>query len=211
MAMTGTIDGTNVAPNLKLKLYWKVDNINNDTGAATLYYKLYIDGSNTVWYLGYGTNNFNLNNTNIYKRTSFGNGDYNNKLILYGRQADNGKTTTVKEGETWYGIPVGKWYTVVSTLAESSMSIQFDEEGYVSIPASGTITSSGGAGSINTTITPDRIDRFKKSRRTSDRGSSWSQDKYFWKTTDGGVTWKKCNAYKTSNGTASSPTWTKIS
>ena len=210
MAMSGRIEGGYVASNLRLYLDWSITNWSEDTGIGTLNYKLFIDGSNTVWYLGYSTNNVKIGSSTIYSKTDFGNGSQSNKYILYGRQADNGKSTTIKANETWYGLAVGKWYVVMSTLASGSMEIQFDEEGYFSTSVSGTVTSSGGSASISGTITPDRIDRFKKSRHTSNGGSSWSQDRYFWKTNDYGVTWRKCNAYVTYNGTSSRPTWNKI-
>ena len=60
---------------------------------------------------------------------------------------------------------------------------------------------------FNETIYPDRIERFNKARGSNNSGSSWSQDKYVWKTTDYGATWKKCNVYRSTN---SGSTWSKV-
>jgi hypothetical protein len=183
---------------------WSTSNINADKGTATVNWSWYVSGnSNKIWSLIYGDTGSNYLTVAGVSKWSLNGYHYKDGYpASYGSTAhfSNG---VIKTDQDW--CP----YTYVyASLASGSFTIYYSEDGNASFTVSGAICcfNNNTVSRLSTTIYLDKIDRFNKSKKTANFGSSWGNAN-FWKTVDGGRTWSKCNGYKTTNYGSS---WSKL-
>jgi len=223
MANKGTLKTNSAFPGttgLWIYFDWEVKNPDPIAGTATLNYKLYgYNSSATTKYRIYGTdrNYFQLDGDKIWNVTSTGDGTKSKPYPMYTREDQDKQTTHYVSRPSYTFDGYVKKYGI---LAKGSKTIYYNDEGYTSFTVYGVFQCLYGTGSDKRiyirdgsgaiTVTPDRIERYSKGRRTVNSGSNWSQNQFVYKTTDYGAHWNKCNIYKTTNGTSSSPTWNKL-
>ena len=195
--------------------YWSLSNIDADKGTATLNWSYKVTGGAKVgsyyytWIAAYGDGNKNYlkinDSTKWYNNSQYKDGY---RLVWgahfvdsYVHQDHNG----VYEAT---GYSSYSWVYMYIFLADGSQTIYYDDDGNTSFTVAASIcgVSNNDVSSFSETVYPDKIERYSKSKKTSNSGASWGNVN-FWKTTDGGRTWKKCNGYKTTNSGSS---WSKI-
>jgi hypothetical protein len=216
MANSGTLysNGNLVTTNLSARLDWWIDNIDNAAGTGTLHYKLYLDGNDTYDTKVNTTGEYNfcqIDGSDIYRLNWTGSGAKGDPYICYVKQSRDNRTPSYASGDWEFT----GWFVKWGVLAEGSRTIYYNDDGYASFRVYGAFHCYYYASDnnlsqrvwINEVVSPDRIERFNKAYGTGNSGSSWGRDKYVWKTTDYGATWKKCNVYKTTNSGSS---WSKI-
>lgn len=222
MASSGTEKTGTLKGSLYVKFEWSVDNINTSARTGTLHYKVYCtrDDSETYKYYVYDTNNyFKIDGDYVYRVVSsggnyksnpyqLGTGSSTNPYKLYTSDSSFDKTTKKLSG--YYAPLTDKQGFFLKVLAEGTKTINYDANGDGSFTIDGKFHCYNGDAPTRTmskTITLDRINVNSRAQRTANAGSSWNNDVYAWKTTDGGNTWTKCNLYRT---TDAGQTWTKI-
>lgn len=210
--------GGNIGSPLSMWFEWEVTNIDAEAGTGTLNWKLYGSSSKTTKYQIFGTdrNYCTLDGVEIFNASPLGSGTKTSPIKMYTRK-DQNKTTPylIPSGKGWDESLVGKYTVWLGALAEGSKTIYYDDEGYASFTVYGVFQCYYGAGSNykkylnkDKEVTyVDKIDRYSRGQRSANYGSSWNKDVFFWKTTDYGRTWTKCNVYHTTNYGSS---WTKM-
>lgn len=216
MANSGTIKSNKAFPGTTLWIYfyWNITNIDTVAGTATLNYKLYgYNSSAKTKYQVFGTdrNYFQLDGVKIWNVTDAGNGTKSRPYPMYTREDQDKQTTHYVSTSTGYTF--NGYVKKFGILAKGSKTIQYDDDGNTSFTVYGVFQCLYGTGSdkriyiTSQTVTPDKIERYSKSKNTVNSGASWTGDKYVWKTTDYGATWSKCYLYKT---TDSGSNWSKL-
>ena len=230
MANTGGLATRPFAGEMYAELDWNITNIDEEAGTGTFNYKLYCkrptSSSQTTKYWIYTTsksgtavNYCKINNQYVFRVVNsggnnksnpynIGSGSTDNPYKLYTSDSSYDKTQKKLAG---YSEPItNKQGYFLKVLAEGSIQISYDDDGYTSIPIEARFhccTNTYPVEELIYTIVPDRINRYSRANRTTNSGSNWSKSVFVWKTTNGGSTWTKCNIYKTTNGGS---TWTKI-
>ena len=212
MANFGTVVSGSGEGGLYIVCSWNISNIDNDAGTANLNWRLYVDGgggSNTS-YVVHGYNYFNVNGATVF---AMGNGSGDSRgdpVNMYTPYWNNkGEPEYQRSGYTFTPC----WIWRHGELSSGSRQVTYNDEGRASIRLDGYFLwyySSGGVWLDSGWVQLDQIERYNKAQSSSNKGSNWSKDKYFWKSTDWGHNWKKVKGYKTTNGTSASPTWTKV-
>lgn len=198
MANSGTVYTDQSGIGLRIGFSWSVSNINAEAGTATLNWNAFTSGSNGSAAQINGSNYGNINGSRLFTIDQGSTQGYPNGLGVFD---SNGVHTVHDDNWNYY-----TFYTY-TYLGSGSRTVYYNDDGYCSFTIDLVMNVYGGNKSNSHYIQLDRIDRFNKARKTTNSGSSWSQNANFWKTTDYGVTWKKCNGWKTTN---SGSTWTKV-
>ena len=199
MANSGTLYTNASGIGLKIGLSWNISNINKEAGTATFNWSAFTDGPNGTASTISGDNYCSFNGTKMFNIGPGQTQGYNNAL---GTFSSNRVDTVYDFDGTPYTLYMYKY------LGSGSRTVYYNDDGYCNfqIKMQMNIYGDGGSTSTTYTINLDRIDRYNKSKKTSNSGVSW-QDASFWKTTDYGATWSKCKGWKTTNSGA---TWTKV-
>ena len=146
-----------------------------------------------------GTNSQNYNNTGVKT---------NNYIINLPGGANGGgkKWRSDLSDNVWWGGP----YAISD---EISWTLPYGDDTSRSFTISGTFGTRSGWSAwyhpwLSGTITLPYLENRSKINRTDNNGSSWSKDRWVWKTTDYGNNWYKVDLSKTTNNGSS---WSKVS
>ena len=214
---TGTISYDGYNTQLKIAFHWNVTDIDADAGTAKLNYKVYGESPNTVQHKSFGTGDRNylkIDGEFVYKLSTNGNGTKSNPFIMFCDDSVHDTTTRWVTTDSYsFNGYIQRW----GVLAEGSKTIYYDDD-YASFTVFGAFQWYVGAGldyrvyisdgnGNAATIQLDKIERHSKVRSSGNKGKNWSRNKFVYVTSDYGNTWRKCNAYKTTN---SGRNWTKI-
>lgn len=206
---TGVIaSGSGRGNNIYVQCDWWIDNIDNINGTGILHWNLYAanEGGYSTAFLLWNRNWFGVNDVERWALAK-GTGSQSNPYPLLTGGYEK-STFWASEESGYYGID--GWAYRIKYLSSGQIPLSYNDDGYTSFRLNGAFScnSAYSWGSFDTGwYTPDKIERFNKSRVSTNSGSSWSNDKYFWKTTDYGQTWKRCNGYRSTNNGNS---WQKV-
>lgn len=210
MANSGSLTSGSSYGSLKMKFDWYIDSINESAGTSILHYNLYCTGD-TVDYRIFGTdrNYCQLNGSDIFRISNIGSGAKSNPYKMYSNSSRHNLTPTYVQPPNY---SFSGYIVRYGVLASGTRTLYYNDDGYTSFSVNGVFQWFYGAGNdkrvyISQTIYPDRINRYTKGQSSTNSGSGWSKNKFFYKTTDYGRTWTKCNAHKTTNGGSS---WTRM-
>lgn len=208
MANSGKIQ-TATMYNKKIVFEWSVGNINNDARTGVVSWRLYCDCTKQ-YHLFQDVNYFRINGQTVWSQ--------NTTYSSSGRTIYNGYCppgNAILDGNEYYDrngdyTGIVRWVRGWGNIASGSFVINYSEDGYASFSVDGYFNwyMSTNKQYLNSSFSLDRIETYSKIRRSTNSGGTWTKDRFIYKTTDHGATWKKCNLYKSTNNGNS---WSRVS